>query len=181
MPFLNRFTSGFHQNCLLFKGYKVSYNRNCSTLPVQFRNSQPKPLKLGRRLRPFLGRRLGTRLTQTRLGWGLPPYRVASWCIQPFGHSRNGRKIARGLRPLCWWGRTGSPSNTKSPGLRPTSIISFKQKKLFKVGVWQPVPSSCLNCLPMLKSCSIGAEEVIGVMKCMTADFTNGYFCNIPK
>ena len=26
-PFLNRFTSGFHQNYLLFKGYKVSYNR----------------------------------------------------------------------------------------------------------------------------------------------------------
>jgi len=34
----------FHQNYLLFKGYKVSYNRKCTTLPVQFRNSQPKPL-----------------------------------------------------------------------------------------------------------------------------------------
>ena len=58
----------FSQNYLLFKGYKVSYNRKCPTLPVQFRNSQPQPLKLGRGSAPFLGRGLGPHLTQTRLG-----------------------------------------------------------------------------------------------------------------
>jgi len=31
---------------VVFKAYKVSYNRKCPTLPVQFRNSQPKPLKV---------------------------------------------------------------------------------------------------------------------------------------
>ena len=48
-----RFTSGFHQNYLLFKGYKASYNRKCPTLPVQFLNSQPQPLKLGGGSAPF--------------------------------------------------------------------------------------------------------------------------------
>jgi len=35
----------------------------------------------------FWGGELGPHLTQSRLGWGLPPYEVASWCIQPFGHN----------------------------------------------------------------------------------------------
>jgi len=35
---------------------------------------------------PFLGE-LGPHLTQCRLGRGLPPYQVASWSIQPFGHN----------------------------------------------------------------------------------------------
>jgi len=30
---------------------------------------------------------LGPHLTRCRLGWGLPPYQVASWSIQPFGHN----------------------------------------------------------------------------------------------
>ena len=64
-PFLNRFTFGFHQNYLLFKSYKVSYNRKYPTLPVQFRTSQPQPLKLGRGLRPFLGGGLSPHLTQS--------------------------------------------------------------------------------------------------------------------
>ena len=44
--------------------------------------------------------------------------------MQPFRHSRNGPKILGWeLRPF--WGKgTGSPSNTKSPGPRPTSIPS---------------------------------------------------------
>jgi len=29
---------------------------------------------------------LGPQLTQCRLGRGLPPYQVASWYVQPFGH-----------------------------------------------------------------------------------------------
>jgi len=50
----------------------------------------------GRGLGPlhlFWGRRLGPHLTQSRLGWGLPPYQVVSWCIQPFGHNEDGPKI----------------------------------------------------------------------------------------
>jgi len=34
-------------------------------------------------------------ITQCRLGWGRPPYQVASWSIQPFGHNRYGLKIGR--------------------------------------------------------------------------------------
>ena len=33
------------------------------------------------------GAELGPHLTQCRLGRGLPPYQVASWFIQPFGHN----------------------------------------------------------------------------------------------
>ena len=35
----------------------------------------------------FLGGELGPHLTQCGLGRGLPPYQVASWSIQPFGHN----------------------------------------------------------------------------------------------
>ena len=50
----------------------------------------------------FLGE-LGPHLTQCHLGQGLPPYQVASWYIQPFGHNRHGLKIGRGQYPF--WGR----------------------------------------------------------------------------
>jgi len=49
----------------------------------------------------LLWKGLGPHLTQTRLGWSLPPYRVACWCTQPFALAtidRNGPKIVRGLR-----------------------------------------------------------------------------------
>ena len=42
----------------------------------------------------------GPHLTQSRLRRGLAPYQVAFWCMQPFGHNRNGPKIGEGLRPL---------------------------------------------------------------------------------
>jgi len=42
---------------------------------------------------------LSPNLTQCRLGRGLPPYQVASWSIQPFGHNRLGPKIG-GLCPF---------------------------------------------------------------------------------
>jgi len=70
--------------------------------------------KLG--LCPFLGW-AGSHPTQRRLGRGLPPYQVASWSIQPFGHNRHGPKIGWGLCPF-FWGKLGP--HTKSPGLRPT-------------------------------------------------------------
>jgi len=36
---------------------------------------------------PFLGKGLGPHLTQSRLGWGLPPCQVPSWSVKPFGHN----------------------------------------------------------------------------------------------
>jgi len=74
--------------------------------------------------RKFRG--LGPHRTQSPLGWGLPPCQVPSWSIQPFGHSKHGPNFffGGGLRPLFWGRGAGSPSNTKSPGLRPTSISS---------------------------------------------------------
>jgi len=36
---------------------------------------------------------LDPHLTQYRLGWGLPPYQVASLSTQPFGHSRHGPRF----------------------------------------------------------------------------------------
>ena len=71
----------------------------------------------------LLGRELGPHLTQIPLGWGLPPYQLASRCIQPFGHNINWSKLVRGLCPPPFWGGgAGCPSNTKSPGrcLPPT-------------------------------------------------------------
>jgi len=41
--------------------------------------------------------------------------------MQPFGHSTHGPKNSLG--PFLWW-VGGSPSNTKSPGQRHTSIPS---------------------------------------------------------
>jgi len=71
---------------------------------------------------PFRGRELGPHLTQCRLGRGLPPYQVESPSIQPFVHNKHGPKIGGSAHFL---GRgAGSPSNTKSPGLRPISIQS---------------------------------------------------------
>ena len=71
---------------------------------------------------PFLGEELVPYLAQCGLSGGLPPHQVASWCIQPFGHSRYGLKI--GGVPL--WGRgAGFPSNTMWPGLRPTCMPIF--------------------------------------------------------
>jgi len=46
-------------------------------------------INMGRKCREGLG----PHLTQSPLGWGLPPYQVASWFMQPFGHNRNGLKI----------------------------------------------------------------------------------------
>jgi len=65
---------------------------------------------------------LGPHLTQCDQGWGLPPYQVASWSIQPFGHNWHGPKIGD-CAPLG----EGSwvASNTMWPGPRPISMPSF--------------------------------------------------------
>jgi len=59
-------------------------------------------------------------LEQCGLGRDLPPCQVASWSLQPSGHNRHGTKIG-GVLPPFWGGGAGSPSNTMSLGLRPTS------------------------------------------------------------
>jgi len=58
---------------------------------------------MGRKLKavPLWGGELDSHLAQCRLGWGLPPYQVESWSIQPFRHNRYGPKIG-GLPPLGW-------------------------------------------------------------------------------
>ena len=73
-------------------------------------------MDIGRKLGglcPFRGGELGPHLTQCCLGWGLPPYQVVSWYIQPFGHNISGPKIG-GSAPF--WGRgAGFPSSTMWP------------------------------------------------------------------
>jgi len=49
-----------------------------------------------------LGSKRLCHLTQCHLRWGLPPYQVALWRIQPFGHNRHRPKFRGLLCPL--WG-----------------------------------------------------------------------------
>ena len=73
---------------------------------------------------PILWGQLGPHITQCHLSLGLPPYQVASWSIQPFGHNGHGLKIGEGgLCPFGEW--SWSPCNTWWPGPRPTSMPSF--------------------------------------------------------
>jgi len=71
---------------------------------------------------------LGSHLTQSPLGWGLPPYQVTKCQWHPDACSRLtttevGWKLGRGLCPL--FGRVErGPHLTKSLGLRPSSIPS---------------------------------------------------------
>jgi len=65
----------------------------------------------------------GSHLTQSRLSRGLSPYQVASESIQPFGHNGHWPKIEPAPPPFRE-GVAGSPSNTMSRKLRPTSIPS---------------------------------------------------------
>ena len=64
-----------------------------------------------------------TGLTLCGLGRGLLPHQVASSSIQPFGHNIHGAKNWVGAVSYFLWG-AGSPSKTKSPGPRTTSIPS---------------------------------------------------------
>ena len=75
----------------------------------------------------------GSSSNTVRLGRGLPPYQVASWFIQPFGHHRHGPRLIRTQaafrkRRKCVGDAVllsaGSPSNTMWPGLRSTSVPS---------------------------------------------------------
>jgi len=89
--------------------------------------------KLGRGAPPpFWEGERSPRVTHCRLGWGLPPYQVASLCIQPFSHNRNGQKIGERAPPLLGRG-AGSPSNRRLPVPRPTSTRSGI---LIHAGIW---------------------------------------------
>jgi len=61
-------------------------------------------------------------ISHSRRGRLVPPYQLVPWSIQPFGHNRKGTKIwgLCHLFGMVSW----SPSNTKSPGTRPTCIPS---------------------------------------------------------
>jgi len=49
---------------------------------------------------PLFWVELGPHLTQCCLGQGPPPYQVASWSTQPYGHNRHWLKIGEGLCPF---------------------------------------------------------------------------------
>ena len=70
---------------------------------------------------PRRGLELCTHQKQCRLGQGLPPYQVASWSIQPFGHKRYGPKIG-GCVPL---GEGELGPHLSQCGPRPTCMLSF--------------------------------------------------------
>jgi len=108
----------------------VSENRKHMKLNLDFETLVRKVLTCARNHnnynkhgRKFRGG-LGPHLTQSRLGWDLAPYQVASWSMQPFGRNRYGPKIGCGLCPFGGGG-AGSPSETMWSGPRPTCMPSF--------------------------------------------------------
>jgi len=91
-------------------------------------SSRLTTINLGRKfgaLPPFWGGEARSPSNTKSPGPRLPPYHVASWSIQPFGHNRYGQKIGgRGLCPFGWGG-AGSLSNIMWPVPRPTCMPSF--------------------------------------------------------
>jgi len=67
---------------------------------------------------PFLGRAATPSNTSPRPRFTFVPSNIL--IIQPFGHIYMGQKLD-GVGVPFLWGIAGSPSNTKSPGPRPTS------------------------------------------------------------
>ena len=84
--------------------------------------------KLGWPVPRFLGGEvgeLGPHLEQCGLGQDLPPYQVASWSIQPFGHNRHGPKIG-GLSPILEEGVGHHPTQSGLGwGLPPYQVASW--------------------------------------------------------
>ena len=83
-------------------------------------------LKLGGCCVPFRGE-LSSHLTQCVLDRCLPPYQVASWSIQPFGHNRHGPKIAVCAGLFFWGGELGSHLTLcgLGRGLPPYQVASW--------------------------------------------------------
>jgi len=100
----------------------VEETRNPAVAEMVDRSHNRHGPKRGRGLLcPFRGE-LGLRLIQRDLGRGLLRYQVASSSIRPLGHNRHKPLLVGWVCPFS--GGAGSPSNTKSPGPRPTSIPS---------------------------------------------------------
>jgi len=67
---------------------------------------------------------LGFRQRQCRLGRGLPPYQVVPDPSSRWATIDMGRKVGAAGCSVPFRAGAGSPSNTMSPGLRPTSVPS---------------------------------------------------------
>ena len=79
--------------------------------------------------------KLGPYLTQCCLGRGLSPYQVASWVVHPgIWPQWTWAENWEGGSATFWRGGAGSPSNTKSPGLRPISTPSGHNRYGPKIG-----------------------------------------------
>jgi len=88
--------------CRLGRGVPPYQVASWSIQPFDHNRHGPK---IGKAMPPFFGGGLklgwlcsflgwvGPHLTQSRQGRGLPPYQVASYSIQPFGHNGYGPKI----------------------------------------------------------------------------------------
>jgi len=67
--------------------YTVTHNKS---LAVAEMGDRLATVDMGRKVGAAVAlsvEELGPHLTQCRLGRGLPPYQVAPWSIQPFGHN----------------------------------------------------------------------------------------------
>jgi len=79
-------------------------------------------------------------------GRRLPQCQISSWSIEPFGDNRHGPKLGGGAVPPFLWKGAATPSNTMSPGPRPTSVPSgilihsaiWPQQTWGKIGVCAP-------------------------------------------
>jgi len=105
----------------------------------------------------------GPHLTQCRLGRGLPPYQVASWSIQSFGHNRHGPKIGgcapfRGQLCLEQFLSASSSWNNKS------GLISYFLLTILKVSVRSlHILRPCNRCKPSCFSLSLQFNPCIPV------------------
>jgi len=98
-------------------------------------------------------------LIQCRLRWGLSPYQVSFWSIQPVGHNRHRPKFRGLLCPLCG---AGFPSNTMWSGTTRTSIVHTK---------WHLDPSSRLTTIDMGQKVG-GAVPWLPVLICTVKIWT---------
>ena len=85
-------------------------------------------------------RELGPNLAQCTLGRGLPPYHVASWSIQPFGHNtptlqtdKQDRQLSRIIGRTVTYGR---PKNRLSRSWSSASDNYRKSPKLSSTGTY---------------------------------------------
>jgi len=101
-------------------------------------------------------RGLGPHLAQSPLdwAWGLPPYQVASWCMQLFGHNRNGSKIRAGALPP-FLGRV-------ERGLHPTQSRLGWGLAPYQVASWSMQPFGRNRYGPKIgwELCPFGEEEL---------------------